>query len=361
LTNVNVGALWGCVRLGLVWTAQQEGRLISDLLVDIRDLAHLLIVGSEQSGSNRIEYGERSKPMSIWSKVKRSCTKVTNVVSKPVKKAGNDAIKQARKAAKVTVKAATEAGDVMAPALDVAYKIGASNPMIATSVALGKSVARGDSLLEAAHAVKRAGVKSAKESLQYAQIVAPFVPGIGSGAAAALAAGGALASGKPISDAMIDAACASMPGGTLAQTAFKTGVSLAKGKNITAVALQAARDQIPGGKEGKIAFDTAVALSRGQSLQQIAKRAGTRVVSPYAADAGEFVRAVKADINIQTAALSRSGRKILMRSKRAAEINGRSMQARRIENIARRKAHVLKLPKRLNADIKKAKLEATRT
>ncbi len=293
-----------------------------------------------------------------WLKsVKKAAGSVTKVVTKTVSKAGKTAVKQATKAAKTTVRAAKKAGDVAADGLDLVYKAGTKNPMIATSLALGKSIVRGDSLLEAAKAAQKAGIKSVKESLQYAQMVAPFVPGIGSGAAAALAAGGALASGKSISDAMIKAARAAIPGGELAATAFDTGVQLAKGKSITAVALAAARDHIPGGKEGKIAFDAAVALSRGQSLQKVAKQAGQRVISRHAADATEFIRSVKADVNIQEAALSRAGRKVFQRSKRAAERNGVVSRARRIEGIAARKAHAIKVPKSMGAAVRRAKAQ----
>lgn len=250
-------------------------------------------------------------------------------------------------------KVAKEAKEASDFGVDLIYKIGTKNPMIATSIALGKSIANGDSLIEAAKAAQKAGIKSAKESLQYAQMVAPFVPGIGSGAAAALAAGGALAQGKPITDIMIKAARAAVPGGELALTAFDVGVSLAKGKSVTAVALQAARDQVPGGRNGKMAFDAAVALSRGQSLQKVARTTGRQLASPYAADANEFIRALKADTNIQVAALSKKGQAILRRSKRAAEIDGKRI-GKRIETIAQRKGHALKIPKRLDADIKKA-------
>lgn len=292
-----------------------------------------------------------------WLKsVKRAAGSVTKTVTRTVSKAGKVAIKQATKAVKTTVRVAEKAGDVTAKGLDLIYKAGTKNPMIATSLALGKSIVRGDSLLEAAKAAQKAGIKSVKDSLQYAQMVAPFVPGIGSGAAAALAAGGALASGKSITDAMIKAARAAVPGGELAATAFDAGVELAKGKSITAVALAAARDHIPGGKEGKIAFDAAVALSRGQSLQKVAKQAGQRVISPYAADVNEFMRSVKGDVNIQEAALSRAGRKVFQRSKRAAERSGIARRAKRIEGIAQRRAHAIKVPKSMAAAVRRAKL-----
>ena len=54
----------------------------------------------------------------------------------------------------------------------------------------------------------------------YASAVAPFLPGIGSGAAAALSAGGALSQGKDITAGMMASARSAVPGGTVSKSAF---------------------------------------------------------------------------------------------------------------------------------------------
>ncbi len=63
-------------------------------------------------------------------------------------------------------------------------------------------------------------------------MVAPFVPGVGTGIGAALGAANALASGQPITQVLISAARGALPGGAIAQGAFDVAMNLAKGKNI---------------------------------------------------------------------------------------------------------------------------------
>lgn len=104
----------------------------------------------------------------------------------------------------------------------------------------------------------------------FAQTALSFVPGVGTVVNGAIAAGSALAQGKSITQALIDTAAASIPGGPIAKQAFNTGLAIVKGQNVTTAALDAVRNQIPGGLAGKAAFDTAVALAHGQSVQKAA-------------------------------------------------------------------------------------------
>ena len=82
-----------------------------------------------------------------------------------------------------------------------------------------------------------------RDQLKLAEMVAPFVPGIGTGVAAALGAANALAAGRPITEAVLAAARGALPGGAIAQAAFDVALNLAKGKNIAEAALAAARDR----------------------------------------------------------------------------------------------------------------------
>lgn len=108
-----------------------------------------------------------------------------------------------------------------------------------------------------------AGVKAVAP---YAQTVVSFVPGVGTGVSAAIAAGAALAQGKRIDAALMSAAKNALPGGPVAAAAFDTAVAAAQGKNVTASALEALQGQLPEG--AKQAFATGVALAQGQNLQQ---------------------------------------------------------------------------------------------
>jgi hypothetical protein len=82
-------------------------------------------------------------------------------------------------------------------------------------------------------------LKDIKTVGPWAQTVLSFVPGIGTGAAAAIAAGMALAEGKHISEAMVAAVKGSIPGGPLAQSAFNVAESAIQGKPIDQVAISA--------------------------------------------------------------------------------------------------------------------------
>jgi hypothetical protein len=155
-------------------------------------------------------------------------------------------------------------------------------------------------------------VDAVREQLKLAEMVAPFIPGIGTGVAAALGAANALAAGKPITEAILSAARSAVPGGAIAQTAFDVALNLARGKNITDSLLAAARDRLPGGPAARAAFDAAVALGKGKSLQDAAFAAGKAIApSPLAADALDFVKGVANGQNIQNAALSVAGKRLV--------------------------------------------------
>ena len=134
----------------------------------------------------------------------------------------------------------------------------------------GGSVLRGENLAQAVNKAANVGISEAREQLRFVQMVAPFIPGVGSGVAAALGAANALSEGKPITEALVAAARGALPGGAIAQTGFDVAINLARGKNLTAAALTAARNAHPGGPLARAAFDTAVALGEGKRLQDAA-------------------------------------------------------------------------------------------
>jgi outer membrane protein OmpA-like peptidoglycan-associated protein len=191
----------------------------------------------------------------------------------------------------------------------------AADPVSRFYIDTAAAAARGENILKAAQKAAQAGIGDLRQSLQFAAMVAPFIPGIGTGVAAALSAANALAAGQPITDALIAAARGAVPGGAVAQMAFDTAMNLAKGKNIGDALLASARDKIPGGPAAQAAFDAAVALAKGRNIQDAAFAAAGRLLppSPYAADALSFVRKIAAGQNIQRAALSTAGNAVLSR------------------------------------------------
>ena len=284
----------------------------------------------------------------------------------------------------------------------------------AIAVDAGSRLARGENLGRALTGAVGGQIDAIRDQLKLAEMVAPFVPGIGTGVAAALGAANALAAGRPITEAVLAAARSALPGGKIAQTAFDVAMQLAKGKNIGEAALGALRDQLPGGFAAKAAFDTAlnlakgknigeaalaaardrlpgspaaraafdtalnlakgknigeaglaaardrlpggpvaraafdaaVALRQGKRLQDAARAAGVVLpTSPYAANALSFVRRVTNGQNLQNAALSVTGQRVLRQIRANAYLAARraerrSTQSRPVGAAARRNAPI---------------------
>ena len=189
----------------------------------------------------------------------------------------------------------------------------AGTPVTRFYVDTAMAAARGENVLKAMQKAAQGQIGDLRQSLQFAAMVAPFIPGLGTGVAAALGAANALAAGQPITEALIAAARSAVPGGAVAQLAFDTATNLAKGKNIGESLLNSARAQVPGGPAAQAAFDAALALAKGKNIQDAAFAAAGRLLppSPYAADALSFVQKVASGQNIQKAALSTAGSAIL--------------------------------------------------
>ena len=191
----------------------------------------------------------------------------------------------------------------------------ASDPAMKFAVDTAAGVAGGQNVLKAAQRAAQAGIGDVRESLRFAAMVAPFVPGLGTGVAAALGAANALASGERITDALIAGARNALPGGAVAQTAFDMATNLAKGKNFAQAALNAARSRLPGGPAAQAAFDAGLSLARGKSLQDSLIAGGGRLLpkSPYSSDVMSFVKKATSGQNLGQAALSTAGNAVLRR------------------------------------------------
>ena len=167
-----------------------------------------------------------------------------------------------------------------------------------------EQIANGDNVLRSARGNFNAALSDAKTVSSYATTVASFVPGMGQVAAGingAMVAASAIAQGKPITSALVDAvkqaALDALPGGAvvrrIASTAFETGKALAEGKNITQIALEQARAQLP--KEAQAAFDTGLAIAQGKKLQTILTEhvvnMAPAALGKFAANGAAFVKA----------------------------------------------------------------------
>jgi hypothetical protein len=198
----------------------------------------------------------------------------------------------------------------------------------AIAIDAAQRVARGEDLGKALRGSVSSHVDAVRDQLKLAEMVAPFIPGVGTGVAAALSAANALASGRPITEAVVAAARGALPGGAIAQAAFDTALNLARGKNIGEALLETARNRLPGGPAARAAFDGAVALAQGKKLQDAAFAAAGRILppSPYAADALAFVKRVANGQNIQHAALSVLGQRAIRQIENRAGIVKRELE-----------------------------------
>lgn len=204
-----------------------------------------------------------------------------------------------------------------------------TDPFARFALQTTRAALRGENVLRAAQVAAKSGIENIQERMKFAAMVAPFVPGIGSGVAAALGAASALAAGEPITKAILAAARSAVPGGAIAQAAFDMGVNLAKGKSLGEAALATARNQLPGGPAAKAAFDAAVALGQGKKIQDAAFAAAGSVLpkSPYASGAMAFARRVAAGEDLRRAALSTAGNAVLGRlEKQGVKVLGAAQQ-----------------------------------
>jgi hypothetical protein len=178
-----------------------------------------------------------------------------------------------------------------------------------------RQVASGQNVFKVAKGMVQKGLKDLGNVAQLASTVASFIPGIGTGVAAALGAAGALASGRPITEAILEAAKSALPGGALAATAFDVASGLVQGKNLSEAALSAARNRLPGGQAAKAAFDAGLALAQGKKLQEVAVAAvgGALPASRFATTAVNFASRVARGENLQKAALSTAGQRLAAR------------------------------------------------
>ena len=130
---------------------------------------------------------------------------------------------------------------------------------------LAAHIARGERLDHAILNHLKDQVHGVKELAPYATTIVSLVPGVGTGVAAAIAAGAAIAEGKSITDAAVAAVKNAIPGGALAASGFDAAYKIAKGENVSKVAFEEARANLP--PEAQKAFDIGVAVATGKSLQ----------------------------------------------------------------------------------------------
>lgn len=166
--------------------------------------------------------------------------------------------------------------------LEAIAKIPVLGPVIkaaASPITTVAHLAEGQSIGQAALDNFKSQVGAIKAVGPYAATIVSFVPGIGTGFAAAIAAGTALAEGKPIDEALEAGIKGAIPGGAIAASGYELAKRVASGENVGKAALEAARAQLPA--EAQKAFDIGLAVVTGKQLQQ-ALAAGIANLAPDA-------------------------------------------------------------------------------
>jgi len=177
----------------------------------------------------------------------RSVGRAVGGVTRAVGKIGpvRDLTRAATRVARTVSKAAETVGKI--PILGDAARAGIGAVRLslgpaAIAIDAGSRLARGENLGRALTGAVGGQIDAIRDQLKLAEMVAPFVPGIGTGVAAALGAANALAAGRPITEAVLAAARGALPGGKIAQAAFDVAMNLAQGKNIGEAALASLRN-----------------------------------------------------------------------------------------------------------------------
>jgi uncharacterized protein YbjQ (UPF0145 family) len=126
----------------------------------------------------------------------------------------------------------------------------------------------------------KSAIKNTRTLAPYVQTVVSFVPGIGQGVSAGLGGALALASGAPISEAMLEAVKSALPGGPLAQAAFSIATSAIQGKDMNTALVGAL--PISNQQKGLLlrGISAAKDLAHGKPVSQIVIDQATQSLPP---------------------------------------------------------------------------------
>lgn len=176
-------------------------------------------------------------------------------------------------AAQSALKTVTKPLGTVATAVSKIPVVGPIWKAAASPVTAAIHLAEGERFDKAALGVFKDQLSALKSVAPYATTIVSFIPGIGTGVAAAIAAGAALAEGKPITAALEAAVRDAIPGGAIAQAGFDMARKVAAGENVGKAALETARAQLP--PEAQKAFDVGLAVVSGKKLQAAIAQAVT--------------------------------------------------------------------------------------
>ncbi len=165
--------------------------------------------------------------------------------------------------------------------------------------ALAESLASGQRVDKALIGNFKSQIADIKTIAPYAATVVTFVPGVGQGVGAAMAAATALANGQPLSAAVLSGIKGAIPGGQLAQSAFGAVQAVAQGKSLDQIAVSSL--PIPDAQKAalKTALSVASKISKGQKVDAIVMEEALKRLPPEVSKAVHVGLAVGHAANIQ--------------------------------------------------------------
>jgi hypothetical protein len=237
---------------------------------------------------------------------------VTKTVAKVVPKKVTQAIKSAT--SKVTALAKKATATVLkaslAPSQFVTSKLAkipilggvaqAANRLANLPTQAALQLAQGKRIDQAAIGTFKQALADTKTLAPYIQTVVSFVPGIGTGLSAGIGGALALAQGKRIDQAFIEAAKSAIPGGPIAQMAFSVATDAIQGKPIDQIALNALPISPEAKKYLAAGIGAAKDLAHGKSVSQALIDNATRMLPPQLQKAVQVGVAIGHAKNIQS-------------------------------------------------------------
>jgi hypothetical protein len=130
-------------------------------------------------------------------------------------------------------------------------------------------VASGERIDRVAISSLKAHVSSVKDVAPYAQTVISIVPVVGPGVNAGIGAGLALASGQPITTALMEGVKSALPGGPLARSVFEASSAVIQGKPIDQIILSTIPLDAQAKKGLAVALDVSKRLASGQRVDKV--------------------------------------------------------------------------------------------
>jgi hypothetical protein len=258
-------------------------------------------------------------------------------ITKGVSKIGGDVVSTLNTVAKLPNKAIKATlGNI--PVVGSAFSAIADLTPDAALGNISSRVLAGERIDKAFLAAGKNQIRAIKEVAPYAQTVASFVPGVGTGVASAIAAGVALSEGRTITEAVLAATKGALPGGPIAGAAFDAATAIASGQTLDKVAINAVKGRLP--PAAQEALSVVEQVARGKSLDRIAIGQLKKRLPPQAkAIVGEAVKAARGKpLNVKDIALRVVQSALPPEGKKALDVGAAMATARNIQSANIRKA-----------------------